>query len=291
MANVHILLNDSGATLISQIYTHPSTRFGLILGTGVNVAGYLPTHLISKDKFGQRPEGWLEEAHSVIVNAELSMFGHGILPRTQWDAKLSSSLPRPEFQPLETMVSGMYLGEIARLVLVDAIEATGLFGGATPKAFQQPYSLGTEVLSMIEENDFTMFETALAGSSAHTMTTPDRSFLRSLAGVISQRSAAIVAVSIHAMWELRQEALEEQTVAPYRTGKADLELEQTIVAFTGSVIESYPGYLDKCQRLVDDLVADGSGDQVDRSRRVRFVPAKESSLLGAGVALAAAIEN
>lgn len=149
-AKIHILLNDSSATLISQTYTHPSTRFGLILGTGVNMAGYLPLPLIGNAKLGERPKQWFEEARNVVVNTELSMFGQGVLPRTRWDAMLSQGLPRPDFQPLETMTSGLYLGEVMRLVLLEAIETTGLFGGIIPAAFAKPYSLGTELLSMIE---------------------------------------------------------------------------------------------------------------------------------------------
>lgn len=149
-AKIHILLNDTSATLISQTYTHPSTRFGLILGTGINMAGHLPLPVVGSEKLDERPKQWLAEAHNVIVNAELSMFGQGILARTRWDIVLSQALPRPDFQPLETMVSGMYLGEIMRLILVEAADTAGLFGGVTPQFFQKPYSLGTEMLSILE---------------------------------------------------------------------------------------------------------------------------------------------
>lgn len=144
------LLNDSSACLLSRAYSHTSTRFGLILGTGVNLAAYMPVQSVGMKKFGVRPKGWYEEANHVIVNTELGMFGHNILPLTRWDHALTKQHPRPDFQPLEHLVSGMYLGEIVRLALLEAIETTGLLGGVVPHSLRTGYSLGTDTISMIE---------------------------------------------------------------------------------------------------------------------------------------------
>lgn len=76
--------------------------------------------------------------------------------------------------------------------------------------------------------------------------------------------------------EERREALEEAaTTAPQRTK----------VAFNGSVMEHYPGYRATCQGYLDGLVARSGrpGAAVD------LVPAVESSILGAAVALASAV--
>lgn len=145
-----VIINDSSACLLSESYTHTSTRFGLILGTGINLAAYLPVLAISRAKFGHRPVEWFELASHVIVNTEISMVGRGVLPLTRWDRQLLEAHSRPDFQPLEHMVSGMYLGEICRLGLVDAIKTTGVFGGVVPPSLQKPYSLATEMLSMIQ---------------------------------------------------------------------------------------------------------------------------------------------
>jgi hexokinase len=55
-----------------------------------------------------------------------------------------------------------------------------------------------------------------------------------------------------------------------------------VVAYTGSVIENYPHYLTNCQQYIDQLVTATGGvpGQID------LVAAKESSLIGAAVALA-----
>jgi hexokinase len=147
---IEAIINDSSACLLSQAYTHPSTRFGLILGTGLNIGAYLPVTLIGTRKFGTRPAGWFDRASHVIVNTELGMFGRKILPVTRWDQQLLDNHRRPDFQPLEHMVSGMYLGEVARFALIEAVETTGIFGGIIPPSITGQYSLGTDTLSMIE---------------------------------------------------------------------------------------------------------------------------------------------
>jgi len=147
---LNAIVNDSSATLLSKAYSDPTTRFALILGTGVNAAIHLPVHVFTKSKFGTRPDEWHSSAKHVIVNTELSMFGTGILPSTIWDDRLRAAHPDPTFQPLEHFVSGGYLGEIARLVLVDGIQTAGLFGGVVPPSLRELYSLDTETISLME---------------------------------------------------------------------------------------------------------------------------------------------
>jgi hexokinase len=233
------IVNDSSAALLSEAYITPSTRFSLILGTGVNIAVHLPVTTIDQAKFGDRPSSWHEKASHVIVNTELGMFGHDILPLTKWDKLLKAAHPRPEFQPLEHLVSGYYLGEICRLALLDAIPSTGVFGGTVPLSLEKPYSLDTETLSLIEayvlplpcspfpcatpnisitfllsyNRDTTpTLSTGLATFTArhptpgYQPTAADLSFLRALASHIARRSASVVAASLFALWELKAEA-------------------------------------------------------------------------------------
>ncbi len=147
---VFAIVNDSTAGLLSQAYINPSTRFSLILGTGVNIAVHMPVNTIGPAKYGKRPDSWYEKASHVIVNTELGMFGKGLLPLTRWDRQLNDGHPRPDFQPLEHLVSGYYLGEICRFALIEAIETTGIFGGVLPPSLAKPYSLDTQTLSLVE---------------------------------------------------------------------------------------------------------------------------------------------
>jgi hexokinase len=99
---------------------------------------------------------------------------------------------------------------------------------------------------------------------------------------VSRRSAAVVAASVFALWELKREA--EAEYAPQTPGEAaefakrEAALDHVVVGYNGSVIEHYPGYRQHCQAYIDSLAGPGVS--------IELVPAKESSLLGAAVALA-----
>ena len=144
------IINDSTATLLSRAYLDASTQFALILGTGCNAAVHLPVTILGPEKFGTRPSGWCEKATHVLVNTELSMFGKGIFPTTRWDDLLNEKQLLPNFQPFEQLTSGRYLGEVVRLILVEAIQTAGLFGGEMPEGLLEPYSLDTCTIGIIE---------------------------------------------------------------------------------------------------------------------------------------------
>ncbi|KAI1132800.1 hexokinase-1 [Nemania abortiva] len=291
------IINDSTATLLSQAYTHAETRFGLILGTGTNIAVHLPVSALSRFKYGARPKSWFDSANHVIVNTELGMFGHDILPMTRWDALLNASHPRPEFQPLEHFLSGYYLGEICRLAIVEAVETAGLLGGELPPSLMDPYSLDTELLSRIEADTSSTLEKALvAFTSAHSCPIPatptDISVIRTLASFISRRSAALLGAAVFSLWELRHETALEQACEDDEEKPAAEEdpttPPHTKVAFTGSVIEHYPGYLARCQKHIATLVT-GAENPILAAGSIDLVPAVESSIIGAAVALGCAL--
>jgi hexokinase len=294
-AEVQAILNDSSACLLSECYTQPSTRFGLILGTGFNIAAYLPVSTIGRFKFGPRPQSWFDSASQVIVNTEFSMFGHDILPLTKWDRLVLQNLPRPDFQPLEYLVSGMYLGEIARFALIEAIETTGAFGGITPPTLLSPFSLGTDTLAVFESDISSDLSEArkafcLLHPSTHIPTTSDLLTIKSLASFISTRSSALVATAVYTLWQHRHESQEDYLATLPLDSKvrphieADMALStSTVVGFNGGVIEKYPGYLNNCQQYLNQLVA---STEQDKGSSITLAPANESSLLGAAVALA-----
>lgn len=125
-------------------------------------------------------------------------------------------------------------------------------------------------------------------------TTADMRALQTIASYISRRSSSIVAASLFALWQLKSETEAEYlrdlitASSPFAAEtEAELRLSRTIVSFTGSVIENYPHYLTNTQKYIDDLItADGGVPGC-----VDLVAAKESSLIGAAVALACVEEG
>lgn len=114
----------------------------------------------------------------------------------------------------------------------------------------------------------------------------------------------LLAACVYALWELRHEtdaeylqmqAASEPPASPptaarrasfVADAKTETTLPQTKVAYNGSVIERYPKYRENCQRYIDGLVAES-----EHIGQIELVPALESSILGAAVALACATEQ
>lgn len=294
------IVNDSSAALLSRAYVDPKTRMSLILGTGTNMAIHFPVHEIGQSKFGVRPDGWFDYAKHVIINTELSMFGGGVLPMTRWDDVLNRTHLRPDYQPLEYMITGRYLGEIVRLIITEAVETAGLFGGQLPHSMREPYSFDTSIVAFLEEDS----SVSLSASAAllqkeHTFpsypSVEDLRFLRRVCQVTSRRAAGYLATAIHSMWVLRNEvefpapSVSDSLVkeSPGITvTESDESAKNVSIACDGTVINKYPGFRDTCQGYLDQL---SEKTHPTSGCVIRLDPAPESAILGAAVAVAVAV--
>lgn len=304
---VDAIVNDSSAALLSRAYVDPKTAMSLILGTGTNVAIHFPVHEIGLMKFGSRPQSWFDHAKHVIVNSEMSMFGGGVLPVTRWDEVLNRTHLRPDYQPLEYMTTGRYLGEIVRLIMIEAVDTARLFGGELPHSLREPYSFDTSVVAFIEADKSPLLTSSAALlRKEHTfLTAPsptDLRFIKRVCRAVSTRAAGYLATAIHSMWSLRTEVEFPTTPCPSTPVKAmqDVALIENAeqskslsIACDGSVINKYPGFKDRCQDYLDALVQQTNAltETLDLGDRpsVKLEPAPESAILGAAVAVAVAV--
>ena len=282
---VDAIVNDSSATLLSQAYLDPSTTIAVIVGTGANAACALPISSIAREKYGVRDPAWFSGAENVITNTEFSMFGKDILPQTRWDEVLNGMHPLPDFQPLEYMTTGRYLGEILRLIIMEAVDTCGLFDGILPLKLHEPYSLDTIVLAKLEETSSTNIgNAALDLQKALQITRApldfEIQFLRSAAEAIAYRASAYLAIAIHALWELQMETEGQRGFIP-RSAKNS-------IACNGSVILKYPGFRARCEDLIAEMVSLQSSG---RNRYLVLVPTDEAAIQGAAVAVALTLND
>ena len=283
---VDAIINDASATLLSQAYLDPTTSMGLILGTGTNAAIYLPTACMGKSKFGVRDQAWFDKADRVITNTEVSMFGKSILPETRWDELLNKQHPRPDFQPLEYKTTGRYLGELLRLIIIDAVGTGELFNGVVPEALRVGYSLDTEIMAKLEmdttksmKNSISMVKKAFGLKKAPSL--KEVAFLRAAAESISYRAAAYIAVAVHALWALQKDT-DVNLTTPAGTPK-------TSIACNGSVILKYPGFKDRCEGFITQMVSTASASGgAFASEKIVLEPTDEAAVFGAAVAVALA---
>jgi hexokinase len=270
------IVNDSSATLLSRAYEDPSTRFAVILGTGFNISVHLPVSSLATTKYKGYPKQWLDEATHVLVNTECSMFGKGVFPTTRWDDRLNETHIRPDFQPFEHMISGRYMGEIVRLIIVEAVCTAGLFSGEMPALLSEPYTLDTGTIAAMEMDDSKYLTQATAlFQSQHPLSKPptvsDIQFVRRVSQLVSRRAAAFLATGIHALWVLRTES---EGLTPASAGRMS-------IGCNGSVIEKYPLFRELCQSHLHELTAASGAEPKSISLEIAI----ESAIYGAAVSV------
>ncbi|KAJ3380753.1 glucokinase [Lobulomyces angularis] len=250
---VNSIINDTVGTLILQAYRDAQTRIGVILGTGTNAAYVENLKNIPKWK-GQVPEGG-----KMIINTEWGAFDNGkkILPITEYDNLVDSSSVAPNSQVFEKMVSGMYLGEIVRFILLDLAKKYNLFGGSSFHLLEKKWSFETSFLSRIErdhstdlidtktilENFFQIYNTSLT----------DREYVKEICELVGIRAARLTLAGIASILILIN------------------RLDGCTVAIDGSVFEHYPHFTSRmrdallelvgisAENIVFEQVRDGSG--------------------------------
>lgn len=195
------LINDTTGTLIASAYTDETTKIGCIFGTGCNAAYMEDCGSVPKIAHYNLPPDM-----PIAINCEYGAFDNEqvMLPRTPYDIIIDRDSPRPGQQSFEKMISGLYLGEIFRLVLVDLHENKGckVFHNQDISRLKKPYSLDASFLSLIEEDPFeNLTETGellhrILGIQANK---PELELCRRLAELIGTRAARLSACGVAAI--------------------------------------------------------------------------------------------
>lgn len=239
----------------------------------MNAAVHLPITALDASKFQSRSSS-LETITHVLINTELSMFGKNIFPTTRWDSILNATHILPDYQPFEYLVAGKYIGEIVRLIIVEAVQTAGLFDGLlSPSLENTPYTIDTKDLAFIDidtshglaASRSLLYERHL---SPHLPNERDILFVKDVVRRVSTRSIVYFTVGIHALTALLQrlEAVDTDCI---------------VVGCDGSIINKYPGYIERAQATLNQII--GSGHLCGKVR-VILERTTDSAVLGAAVA-------
>ena len=258
--NVTALANDTVGTLVAGSYADSTCDLGVILGTGTNACYREKIANITKLR-GYDPHGHM------IVNTEWGNFDK--VRFTSYDRFLDETSVNPGSMHLEKMVSGMYLGEITRLVLMDLI-GRGLIFENEPHAaqnFKTKDSLKTEAMSCIEVDKTecldevnVFFETHGISNIAYS----DKTSMKRLCRIVSARAAGLGAGAISAVLTWIDPELEDRHT----------------VGIDGSLFEKYPGFRIKMIDVLNKLYG-------EKAEKIELVHSKDGS--GKGAAIIAAV--
>ncbi|KAI3377821.1 hypothetical protein L3Q82_008960 [Scortum barcoo] len=145
-ADIMAVVNDTVGTMMTCGFDDQRCEVGIIIGTGTN-ACYMEE--LRNIDLVEGDEG------RMCVNTEWGAFGDdGRLEdiRTEFDREIDRGSLNPGKQLFEKMVSGMYMGELVRLILVKMAREGMLFEGRITPELLTKGKLETKHISAIEKS-------------------------------------------------------------------------------------------------------------------------------------------
>ena len=294
------LVNDTTGTLVAHAFSEPTTQIAAILGTGSNAAYNESVDRIKKFSICENAKN-----PSMLINTEFGAFNPDfsptgkepkgkILSRTKYDIKIDSCSKNPNRQTYEKLISGHYIGEIVRVVLIDLIKRKKLFKNVSEYEEENFGLLGAEhsfngsYMSRIErDHSGTLADTKSLLQDilkiSHRIEISDLKLIKYVCELVAIRSARLASATLAGI--IHHLGLARLLCAPISplndtTLPSSLSDDPIYVAIDGSLFEHYPHYSNRMMDAFRELF----GSKADS---IRLCLAKDGS--GLGAALTAAV--
>jgi len=261
---VTAVINDTVGTLVTELFKDNRATLGVIIGTGFNVAYWEKVGRITK--YMEKYPGADKDA-TMCINMECGNFDSPTKKvlqhiHNEWDEAVDAGSPNKGLGLTEKMVSGLYMGEIARMALLSLKKQKVIrgFGGKLEEkqGFPAWYLSGC-----VEEDDPSLSKT--------------RGLIKKSYGVDLDIKEA-TAVRLVCEWVVERSARVAATIIGSIVLFAGFEWDCT-VAIDGSVFEKTPGYPQLMQKAFKDLMG-------NQPHNIRLVLTKDGSGIGAGLSAA-----
>ncbi|XP_056358121.1 hexokinase-3 [Oenanthe melanoleuca] len=256
------LVNDTVGTMMACGYDDPKCEIGLIVGTGTN-ACYMEE---------MRNVGTVEgDQGRMCINMEWGAFGdNGCLDHlfTHFDKVVDETTINPGKQRFEKLISGMYLGEIVRQILMAMVEKQLLFKGRPCPKLETRNIFQTKFLSTIELNGLALRQIrAILNELELDANFEDSVLMREVCQAVSLRAAQLCAAGLAAVVEKMRE-------------NRGLDQLSVTVGVDGTLYKLHPCFSDNLQKTLKDLAP---------KCNVTFMLSEDGS--GKGAALVAAVAD
>ncbi|EDL32102.1 hexokinase HKDC1 [Mus musculus] len=255
------LVNDTVGTMMTCAYDDPNCEVGVIIGTGTN-ACYMED--MSNIDLVEGDEG------RMCINTEWGAFGDdGALEdiRTEFDRELDLGSLNPGKQLFEKMISGLYMGELVRLILLKMAKVGLLFGGAKSSALHTKGKIETQHVAAME-----MSKEGLANTREILVdlglepSESDCIAVQHVCTIVSFRSANLCAAAL-------------ATILTRLRENKKLARLRTTVGMDGTLYKTHPQYPKRLHKVVRRLVPNCD---------VRFLLSESGSTKGAAMVTAVA---
>uniref|UniRef100_A0A8D0ZAD2 hexokinase n=1 Tax=Sus scrofa TaxID=9823 RepID=A0A8D0ZAD2_PIG len=255
---VYLLREQLAASFCVQ--ANPHCEVGLIVGTGTNAC-----YMEELRNVASVPG----DSGHMCINMEWGAFGDdgslGMLS-TYFDERVDQASINPGRQRFEKMISGMYLGEIVRHILLHLTSRGVLFRGQQIQCLQTRDIFKTKFLSQIESDSLALRQVrAILEDLGLPLTSDDALMVLEVCQAVSRRAAQLCGAGVAAVVEKIREnrGLEKLTVS---------------VGVDGTLYKLHPHF----SRLVEETV-----QELAPCCEVTFLQSKDGS--GKGAALVTAV--
>ena len=246
------LANDTVGTLQTQAVVDPNCIMGVILGTGFNICVRVASKRIKKGVDGYKGK-------CMIINMESGNFDKA-LPITGYDSQLDKESGNKSCQLAEKMISGKYLPQLVRLMVVDLIKKEKLFGGRVPEIFRLKDTFQAYYMDTIESGSEKEVNKLARQIFGRVLTVEERLIMAMVCHAVARRSARIAGALI----------------AGALTRVEKRSKNKVTVAIDGSLFEKYPGY----HRMLEEAIRELEGV---KGRGISLKLTKDGSGIGAAV--------
>ncbi|KAM6442516.1 hexokinase HKDC1-like [Liasis olivaceus] len=255
------LVNDTVGTMMTCGYDDQRCEVGVIIGTGTN-ACYMEE--MSNIDLVEGDEG------RMCINTEWGAFGDDASLediRTEFDKEIDLGSMNPGKQLFEKMISGLYLGELVRLILLKMARKGLLFSGKLSTALCTKGKIETKHVAAMEKYKEGLSNTReILRELGLNPSEEDCVAVQHICTIVSFRSANLCATALAAiLTRLR----ENKKVARLRT----------TVGIDGTLYKTHPQYAKRLHKVVRRLVPNCD---------VRFLLSESGSGKGAAMVTAVA---
>ncbi|KAL2347942.1 hypothetical protein Fmac_001942 [Flemingia macrophylla] len=246
---VAALVNDTVGTLAVGHYHDPDTVAAIIIGTGTNACYLERIDAIIKC------QGLLMTSGRMVVNMEWGNFWSSHLPRTVYDIDLDAESPNPNDQGFEKMISGMYLGDIVRRVILKMSLESDVFGPISPK-LSMPFILRTPLMAAMHEDDSPDLR-EVARILNDIFEIPDvplkaRKIVVKVCDVVTRRAARLAAAGIVGI--LKKIGRDGSGGITGGRSRNDMKMRRTVVAIEGGLYSKYSLFREYLREAVKEIL-------------------------------------
>uniref|UniRef100_A0A0E0DZ42 Phosphotransferase n=1 Tax=Oryza meridionalis TaxID=40149 RepID=A0A0E0DZ42_9ORYZ len=248
---VTALVNDTVGTLAGGRYVDNDVVAAVILGTGTNAAYVEHANAIPKWT------GLLPRSGNMVINMEWGNFKSERLPRSDYDNALDFESLNPGEQIYEKMISGMYLGEIVRRILLKLAHDASLFGDVVPTKLEQRFILRTPDMSAMHHDtshDLKHLGAKLKDILGVADTSLEARYITlHVCDLVAERGASLAAAGIYGILK---------KLGRDKVPSDGSQKQRTVIALDGGLYEHYKKFRTCLEATLADLLGEEAASSV-----------------------------